>query len=312
MKQRQRLLVLSTTFPRWPDDHEPAFVYELSKWLTDQFEVTIVAPHAPGAKAHEKMAGMDVHRFRYAPERLETLAYDGGIGSNLKRSKWKYLLLQGFLLSFFFSALSLVRKKKIDVVHAHWMIPGGMIGAALKVLYPKLRVITTAHGADVFQLKAPLFARVRRWVAEEVDAVTVVGRSLANRAKEEGWFSDKVSIAPMGVDLEHTFVPNQKPHDHPTLVFAGRLVEKKGVHLLIEAMPLIKQSIPDIRLLVAGHGPLQSELERQVDKLDLGSEVTFLGRYRSSELLPDFFSQAKTSRCCLLSRQQMAMLKDSD
>lgn len=286
-----RLLVLTTTFPRWQNDHEPGFVHELSKRLNEDFDVTVLSPHAPGAKTQETIDNVKVVRFRYAPERLESLAYAGGIGSNLKHAKWKYLLLQGFLLSFFFTAIRTVRRQQIDVVHAHWMIPGGLIGAALKILFPRLRVVVTSHGADVFQLKAPLFAKARRWVAAEVDAVTVVGSSLADQAKAEDWFNDKVSIAPMGVDLQHTFTPRPSPQEHTTLVFAGRLVEKKGVRHLIEAMPLIKRSIPEIRLLVAGHGPLQSELERQVDELDLSDTVTLLGRYHSSEL-PDIFGQA--------------------
>ena len=72
-----RLLVLTSTFPRWHGDHEPAFVFDLARRLTDRFEVTVLAPHAPGALAEEYMDDVRVHRFRYAPERLELLAYEG-------------------------------------------------------------------------------------------------------------------------------------------------------------------------------------------------------------------------------------------
>jgi glycosyltransferase involved in cell wall biosynthesis len=281
---KPRLLVLSTTYPRWPDDHEPGFVHELAKRLVDAFDVVVVAPHAPGAKQREELDGITIVRFRYAPERLESLAYGGGIGSNLKSSKWKYLLLQSFMLSYFLTALSIVLKQRIKVVHAHWMIPGGMIGAALKILFQKLHVLTTAHGADVFQLKGELFAKLRRWVASEVDAVTVVGSSLMTRAEEEGWKDNKVSIVPMGVDLKHTFVPRPQTHPHPTLVFAGRLVEKKGARFLIDAMPKVLESIPDCRLSIAGHGPLYDSLVALASERNVQQRVEFLGTYLSKDL----------------------------
>ncbi|HEY0675481.1 MAG TPA: hypothetical protein VGD25_04670, partial [Immundisolibacter sp.] len=75
---RPRLLVLTSTFPRWVGDHEPPFVFELSRRLAQQFEVHVLAPHAPGAQLQETLDGVHVQRFRYAPEPLQQLAYDGG------------------------------------------------------------------------------------------------------------------------------------------------------------------------------------------------------------------------------------------
>ena len=46
---RRRLLVLASTYPRWPGDPEPGFVHELARRLTDRFDVTVLCPHAPGA-----------------------------------------------------------------------------------------------------------------------------------------------------------------------------------------------------------------------------------------------------------------------
>ncbi len=77
--EKPRLLVLTSTFPRWVGDREPRFVFDLSRRLAKDFEVQVVAPHAPGAAPQEVMDGMRVHRFRYFPEKLQSLAYNGGI-----------------------------------------------------------------------------------------------------------------------------------------------------------------------------------------------------------------------------------------
>lgn len=205
------LLVLTTTFPRWTDDFEPPFVYELCRRLHG-FDVHVVAPHATGSALYEVLDGVHVHRFRYAPERLETLAYNGGITANLRRSRWKYLLLQGFLLGLFFTALRVARRHGIHLIHVHWMVPNGLVGAALRQLLPgKNHLLVTAHGADVFALRGRLFAALRRWVAGEADLVSVVGGSLKEAGVHERWPVTAIEVAPMGVDLQRQFIPASPP-----------------------------------------------------------------------------------------------------
>ena len=88
-KKRPKLLVLASTYPRWAADHEPGFVHELSSRLTDRFEVRVLTPHHKGAATREERDGVDVYRYRYAPEKLETLIYDGGMVTNLRRQPLK-------------------------------------------------------------------------------------------------------------------------------------------------------------------------------------------------------------------------------
>lgn len=237
------------------------------------------------------MDGVHVHRFRYAPERLETLAFDGGIAANLKRSRWKYLLLQGFLLGMFFRALQVGRARDIHLIHAHWMIPTGLVGAALKELLPgDNRLLVTAHGGDVHGLRGKIFASLRRWVVGEADRVCVVGSHLKSTANKEQWPSENMVIAPMGVDLQSQFTPANPRKPGKTLVFAGRLVPKKGVPHLLEAMKLLLSQVPDAHLLIAGHGPLEEVLHARCRSLGLDQHVSFLGRYTLPQL-PEIFRQ---------------------
>ena len=110
MTVRRRLLVLTSTYPRWPNDREPGFVHELCKRLTGDFDVTVLSPHASGAMVEEIMDGVSVRRYRYAPASWETLVNNGGIVTNLKRQPWKWLLVPGFLLVQAWAVWRLIRR----------------------------------------------------------------------------------------------------------------------------------------------------------------------------------------------------------
>ena len=153
-ESRPRLLVLTSTYPRWRNETEPGFVHELSRRLTDQFDVRVVGPHAPGALRHENMDGVEIRRFRYAPVRLQTLVNDGGIVTNLKRQPWKWLLVPSFILGLFWSTWREIRRWRPDVVHAHWLIPQGLVMALLSALSSRTPpYVVTSHGADLFALR---------------------------------------------------------------------------------------------------------------------------------------------------------------
>src|SRR5690606_35137689 len=126
---RLRLLVIASTYPRWSGDTEPGFVHELSKRLVEDFDVTVLAPHSPGASLFERMDGVVVRRYRYAPVPMETLVNNGGIVTNLQLSRWKYLLVPLFVFFQAWSFWRLLREDKFDVIHAHWLVPQGLIAA---------------------------------------------------------------------------------------------------------------------------------------------------------------------------------------
>ena len=280
-----RLLILTSTYPRWEGDPEPAFVHELAKRLTGQFEVAVLGPHAAGAQDVEKMDGVNVYRYHYAPVRYETLVNDGGIVANLKRALWKWLLVPGFLFAQWMAYRRLVRDWRPDVVHAHWLIPQGLVvalgtyGATLKPL------VVTSHGADLFAIRGRLFAWLRKKVIAKSAALTVVSRAMQDRLFQEVSRKNIVRVMPMGVDLSQRFTPAAAVLRSPRqLLFVGRLVEKKGCIFLIEAMPAVIRRFPDIKLTVVGFGPERVQLMNRVEELGIGESVIFSGAVPQSEL----------------------------
>lgn len=284
---RRRLLVLTSTFPRYQGDHEPSFVYELCRRLAEKHDVTVLAPHAPQTQRQETMAGIKVLRFRYAPPCLETLAYNGGIIANLKQNPFRYGLVPFFLLSQFFVVVKMLRRYDFNVIHAHWLIPQGVI-ATLGRFYAKkpVKILCTSHGGDLYGLRGRFADWLKKMVIRNSDAVTVVSEAMRAEAKKIAGAEEAkhVQVISMGVDAESTFIPRESKRAANELLFVGRLVEKKGVAYLLEAMPLILEKYPDTILKIVGSGPEKDRLQQQARQLGIENRVYFLGALAQSKI----------------------------
>jgi len=276
---RSRLLVLTSTYPRWPDDHEPGFVHELCRRLTDVFDVTVLCPHAAGAATEEVMEGVRIRRYRYAPASLETLVNRGGIITNLRRRPWKWLLIPGFLFAQTWTTWRLIRGWRPDIIHAHWLVPQGLLIAVLSRMERRTPpFLVTAHGADLFALRGWGMAALKRFVIRRATAVTVVSSAMRTELAAIGADVVKAEIQPMGVDLSERFTPDPSlVRSQDEILFVGRLVEKKGLRYLIEAMPSILADQPNAYLTVAGFGPEEAALRSQVQALGIDEKVKFIG-----------------------------------
>ena len=276
---RPVLLVLASTYPRWRGDHEPGFVHELSRRLVDRFRVVVLCPHASGAARQEWLDGVEVIRFRYAPPGLETLVNDGGIATNIRRARWKLLLVPLFLLAQFVALIGVLARRRVDVIHAHWIVPQGLIACmARRLTRSRAPMLVTSHGADVFALRGRLFDQIRRHVLRRTEALTVVSRALWQRLSSQVPASGRVEIIPMGVDLEGTFTASSAvQRDSNLILFVGRLVEKKGVIHLIRALTAVRRRRSEARLDIVGFGPEEPVLRAAVQALGLETVVTFRG-----------------------------------
>jgi glycosyltransferase involved in cell wall biosynthesis len=292
------VLVLASTFPRWTDDTEPPFVYNLCRSLQDDFNITVLAPHARGSKTAERWEGLEIRRFRYFwPERWQRLAY-GGILPNLKRNPLLWTQVPFFLAAELISALRLIRAERPDVIHAHWLLPQGLVAAMAGFLTRK-PVVVTAHGGDVYGLRGKASSAVKRWILGRVSRVTAVSRDLA-RAVDELTTAHPidVDVVSMGVDTDRfhsrrnaAAVRRKLGIQGSMVLFVGRLAEKKGVRYLLDAMPAVLEQVPDATLVVVGDGPLRGELSLHARDLMLGESVRFLGARRPQDL-PDLYSAA--------------------
>lgn len=268
-------------------------MHELAKRLANEFEVVILCPSAEGALKSELLDGVQVHRYRYAPVGAETLVYGGGIISNLRRHRWKWMLIPGFYLSQLLAAQKLMKTFKPDVIHAHWLIPQGLAIALLeRIATNPIPYVVTSHGADLFALRSPVFVALKKFVARHAASLTTVSSVMKEELKRLGVDGTRIEVCPMGVDLENTFVPDPGiKRSANEILFVGRLVEKKGARYLIEAMVTVRQRFPDAFLSVVGFGPDLDALKALAYRLGVGSNVHFLGAKEQKEL-PAFYQRA--------------------
>lgn len=289
---KPRLLVLTSTFPRWQGDSEPPFVYELCRRLTADFDVWVLAPNAPGAKRTESMDGIRVVRYRYFPASLERIAYEGGITAKLRRSPLNWLLVPFFLLGQWIALRRLLRQHDFAAIHAHWIIPQALIAvlAARKTARPP--ILCTSHGGDLFGLRGKLLERLKRAVLHQADRVTVVSNAMKAEAQRIAGADLPVAVIPMGADLQRKFVPATTPRRPRSLLFVGRLVEKKGLPYLLRALPPLLPDFPDLQLTVAGDGPERQQMEQLVRQLQLDRHVRFMGR-TTNDALPTLYQSAE-------------------
>ena len=285
-RKRPVLLVLSSTYPRWSGDHEPGFVHELARRLTDRFDVIALVPGSPGAARREDLDGVRVERYRYAPARFETLVNNGGVVTNLKRYRWKWLLVVPFCVGQLWCAIRIIRQTSPVAIHAHWLLPQGLVAALLRLLWRRTPpFVATSHGADLFALRGSLFGAIRRFVVNRAYALTVVSKAMRDELAALGLDVSKVSVQPMGIDLRERFTPDPTvARSKDEILFVGRLVEKKGLRHLLDAMPAILAAHPRARLTVAGFGPEESALRAQADALGIGARVDFLGAVPQASL----------------------------
>ena len=294
---KKNLLIVTSTFPRWKNDTDPPFVFELAKRLTDAFNITVLAPNYPGALAEEAIEGLRVYRFRYFLKKFEILAGSEGILPTLKKNRLFYLLVPFFILAEFIALLKLIRKTKPAIIHAHWILPQGFVSALAHKITGVPFVVTT-HGGDIYGLQGKFASALKGYAVRNATTVTVVSKDIQNTIKHN--FGDAIHtiVIPMGVDST-LFHPDKKDPrirekfdiKGPFLLYVGRLSEKKGVAYLLEALPLVLEHIPDCKLLIVGTGELNQELRKQADFLNVNDKIVFIGAVPNTEL-PSYFATA--------------------
>lgn len=101
-----------------------------------------------------------------------------------------------------------------------------------------------------------------------------------------------IHIVPNGVDFGRIREIKPSPH-HSDVIFVGRLIKEKNVHLLLNALALIKEDVPDIKAVIIGDGPERRNLEVLAYRLGVQKNVEFLGFLREHEEVIAFMKASK-------------------
>jgi phosphatidylinositol alpha-mannosyltransferase len=176
--------------------------------------------------------------------------------------------------------------RDFDIVHCHGMFWPEISYWAIRhsrsvnvVSFLTAGFSTGTRGGRTFQW---LFRRH----LEKIDGLVPV----SNRARRafEAYVPGDYRIIPCGVDLTRfnpdiAPLPEQKPGS-PTILFLGRLDARKGIRVLIQAMPDVLARLPDARLLVVGTGPQSGSAAGLARELGIADAVRFIGKVKRQDI----------------------------
>ncbi|WP_438863378.1 glycosyltransferase family 4 protein [Neptunicella sp.] len=174
-----------------------------------------------------------------------------------------------------------------DVIDCHYFFPDGVAATWLAKKLGK-PIAITARGSDIHLIpQYTLPRRMIKWALRNCTQAIAVCKALADEMRHLAPHCKSVEVARNGVDLIK-FSPEEDRDKLRqklgitgfTLLSVGNLIELKGHHLIIEALT----QLPNIHLCIAGHGPLENSLKKQVKELNLDNRVTFLGLLNQQQL----------------------------
>lgn len=286
--------MLTSSYPQNAQDSSSGFLRYLGYYLARQGVAIHVLAPSGATSGIEQENGVTVQRFRYFPARWQKLAYGSGILPNLRRAPALWFQVPFFILAMMGALLRLRLKTQPHLIHAHWVIPQGLVAVMAKLLL-RTPVIVSIHGADAFALKRGFLSSVKRFCLRHSDAWTSNTRATAE-AITHGHKLPLPHILPMGVDIDRFASGSRdrlRSHCRPDdliVLFVGRLIEKKGVDDLIKAYARLPEKLRDrTTVWIVGRGELEDLLRTLSTELGIGEKIKFLGEIPNDQL-PDYYA----------------------
>ncbi len=238
--------------------------------------VSVVTTWQKGARLHETVNGVNV--FRILPP----------VG--VRAMLWPTALLANTILFFFL----LINRKNYDIIHAHQALWHALGAVTAGKLLKKKSVIKIAGGGpygnvDFWQ---------RRWLAgskaiqliTKADVIVSLSEEIVLELSAFGKLNNVITV-PNGVKCnagggfkKPDEVESAKQRYRKIALFVGRLVEEKGVDILLQAWKTVLNDMPTAGLFIVGEGPEQKKLSDYIEKNNMTESVVFIGQ--QSKVLP--------------------------
>lgn len=268
----QRPAVCIVRHNYYPDGHVRRDAEALAN---DGYDVSVVSLRRPGQPQRECLNGVNVYRQPVQHVRGSVLRY-----------VWEYV---SFLVLAFLTVTALHARKRFQVVEVDNM-PDVLVLSALipkltgaRVLFyifdnmPELLQTTRRVGKGHPLVRVLAFLE---WAsASFADHVIVTQEAARQLVQSRGVPASKVEVV-LNCPDEAIFVPasvtsKQKREDAFEIVTHGLILERFGIQVLLDALPLIAKEIPQARLHVIGAGEYRSQLQERVLQNGLMDRVQF-------------------------------------
>lgn len=258
----------------------------LSKELVNLgMEVHVVTADHPGTREYDLDGGVHIHRVKTQTDPAPDFM------------SWINQLNFGMLQY----AIPLHQKVKFDVVHAHdWMVTD-----ATRVMKSGfgIPVVTTMHATEQGRMGGihndqQKFVSQFEWrLCFESWRIIVNSHHMTHELKSQFNIpDDKIRMIPNGtnpeefeLDFDAAPLRNSYAYEHQKIIlYVGRLVNEKGVQVLLEAAPTVLQNYPGTQFLIVGTGYFMEELQAKAQHLGVHHNVRFLGYVSDDDLLQHY------------------------
>lgn len=272
-----RILMLNYEFPPLGGGGSNACYYLLKEFSKQNLEVDLVTSSATGLSETEKI-GENVTIYK-VPIYKKDIHY--WTQKEILDYSWK---ANGRIRE-------LMRTYRYDVIHAFFTVPCG----ALAYLYKKnIPFVVSLRGSDVpgfnkrFGLQYVFLKPMIREIWKKADAVVANSNGLKELALETSP-NLSIGIIPNGIDTNDFEPAISKENDEIRLLCVSRLIERKGIRYLIEAVS--KLNSEKVKLILVGEGNQEAELKQLVRELGLDNSVIFKG-YVSHEKISGIYKES--------------------
>ena len=184
-------------------------------------------------------------------------------------------------------SLARVNLREFDLVHAHHAFTPTPILSLLRASSEMVPCVVTNHTLAPVPEVAGRILLPLRGILSRARAVISVSRASASFISRI--YSGPVFVIPNGVDTA-VFAPPRNAPGAPRALFVGRLVHRKGVHVLIRAFRLVQREVAGAELVIAGKGPLLRPLRALARRLGVNAQFT---GYVSPQELPELYRSAR-------------------
>ena len=139
------------------------------------------------------------------------LAFGSGMTANLAKNKLLFFVVPFYFMYQFFALAKIVRKQKIDIIHAYWLIPQGLIAVLYKLLLnPKIKIAVSVLGSDFWSFNNRIGTGIKKFIFRNIDGLSVVSEAIEQEVRKMG-YTKNICVCPMGIDT-HAFSPGKQKH----------------------------------------------------------------------------------------------------
>lgn len=273
------VLMLTSSYPKFPGDVTSPFIESIAETLAARgHTVDVLLPHHP--ELARPAGRVRFFPYRYAPfDAWSVWGYASSLEADVRVKPLVYALLPLVALTLRAELSRRLTAVRYDVVHVHWLVPNAALVFDI-VRVSGAALVVSLHGSDVFLAERLAPARaLARAALHAAGAVSACSSDLAARARALGANPARLRTVPYGVDAV-AFAPRPAPGlrerfgvpPGALLVLGlGRLVEKKGFSVLLEAAA----RVDGLHVVLAGEGDLAEELREQARRI--GAPLSFAG-----------------------------------